>query len=623
MQLFYGHIGSSHNFAVSNTVTSKTLSFKNDFFKGGVVKDEFNSISQTNYFFDNKNNISVIGEIRIYNLLELQNKLNFTSSNNHEIFILAYLKWGLEFLSHVNGDFSFALWDEKKQHLFCARDPLGQKPFIYSFNKEQFIFSSNFKIIHQNTEETKINNLDNDWIIHFLSAKYNGKTDTIFQSIKRLEPGHYLLFKNQKISITKYWNLKEIKSEFSSETVSEAVQNLKSEIYRSVGDRTDFNVRTAVELSGGLDSSLVAAIAQKKHLLNNSSIEAFTNVMSLEDKIKYPNFFDEWDKANKVALHANIKNHIPIDKVITDPISLMDLFLDINGCPSNFHFSILQKGIYNIANERGNQIILSGFGGDELVSASAIGLFTHTAFQKNGILGLYRHLRTKKESLVKSTLKTFKYLLIKYLIKESKLRKTIYKEFLHLNLLKDDIIKNKKYSDRFKEIIYFPSIQTVKEREDFHLKAGGLAERLETGYQITNYCDLNYSLPLLDSKLIEYYYTIPDHIKADHRISRFLFRQVCKDYLPEEITNQAKPSNAITMPFNKIEMINKMQTLIDYSLKIPLSNPIYQYIDRDKLIKFTNLIEIEKGEPKSYKMLLRITMLSRFFDQHNLKLLTN
>jgi asparagine synthase (glutamine-hydrolysing) len=597
----------------TNNHTEEILLAKEPLFEFIAVKNLENKLSQTNIYTCEESDLLISGEIRIYNLNELLELLKCTYANNHQIVLECYKKWGENCSNFINGDFSFVIWDKKMEQLFCSRDPLGQKPFFYSLDTNGFIFSTNFQNIQKLSSEKIVLNLD--WIAYFMIGKYDKIADTVFNSIKRLEPGHSILLDKKEFKISRYWEIDKQVVPLISDT-NTAIELLKNEIVRSVECRSDFNLRAGIELSGGLDSSLVGAIAQKLYQKESKDIDAFTNVMSEESKKMYPLFYDEWDKASEVAKNSNIENHFALDSPVADPIGLIDLMLEKNGQPSNFHFSVLQKGIYDQAKKRGDTILFSGFGGDELVSSNSTSRYEYTVYKNKGMKSLFISYRTRGYSLFATSIKFSKFLVKRMINFEQRFKNKIYFKQNQLNILNDEICN--KYASQFYQSCYYPINQTISQREVFHLNSGALIERLETGYQLTNNSNINYSFPLLDTRLIAFYHFLSDKIKGENLKSRFIFREVCKDYLPNKITNQAKPSNSMTMPFNKIEMINEMKTLADYCLRIPNSNTVFNYVDPVKLKSLIGTIDFEKGDNKQYKMLFRTIMLSRFFDKHNL-----
>lgn len=573
-----------------------------------AVKNCDNKHSVVDIFNDENSDLIIMGEIRIYNDLELENKLNVKNLDNHRLVLEAYKKWGIDCPKYLNGDFSFVIWNPIKQEVFCVRDHMGQKPFYYSFEQEIFTFSTRFQFVHQNYRDKL--KIDHEWVALFLMEKYPAKEQTIFEKIKRLSPGHSLLIKNGKKTIQQYWDL-ENSSKNSSKNF---IEGLKEEIHRSVKMRLKNSTSVGVELSGGLDSSLITAIL-KNETDNTLIIDTYSNKLTEESKVKYPEFYDEWNKASMVASHLNIKNHFAFEKPISDPIKLIDLTLEIHGLPSIFNFSVLQKGIYDSSCERNNELLYSGFGGDELVSERTFSRYTWTVKKKDGYKGLVKYYRGQGETLVRSYIKTMRFFKNSFLKTDNRNKKIIFKRQWANNVLKDQIITSKSIKLKVFEQSSFPANQSLKERALSNNRKSSLTERLETGYSFTNDVDLNYTLPLLDVPLMEYYFGLPDHYKAENPSDRFLFREICKDLLPSEIVNQKKPTNAYTIPFQRIEVINEMQNLITYCLAIPVENAIFNYVDRVKLTRLIDTIT-QNDDVKKYKIFQNVIMLSRFFDKH-------
>ena len=125
---------------------------------------------------------------------------NFNTESDTELLLVLYEKFGLEMVKKLPGMFSFGLWDEKKQFLFCARDRFGEKPFYYAMSKDgDFIFASEIKaILSAGIISPKI---DMEAMSYYLKRLYVHPSRTIYKNIFSLPPGHFLKYKNNNIHI--------------------------------------------------------------------------------------------------------------------------------------------------------------------------------------------------------------------------------------------------------------------------------------------------------------------------------------------------------------------------------------------------------------------------------------
>lgn len=202
----------------------------------------------------------------IYGFQTEKNKLikmgyKFKSKSDTEVIMALYDRYSVKCLNHLRGMFSFALYDEKKNVLFCARDRVGKKPFKYFINKDVFIFGSELKAILTQKEYKK--EIDYVAIHHYLTYQYVPSPMTGFVGIKKLEPAHYLFIdlNTKKFYKKQYWKLDYSKKLDLSET--EWKKRIIAKLDESVKLRMISDVPIGAFLSGGIDSSAIVALMAK------------------------------------------------------------------------------------------------------------------------------------------------------------------------------------------------------------------------------------------------------------------------------------------------------------------------------------------------------------------------
>ena len=212
-------------------------------------------------FSDTKNECIVLnGEI--YGYLDIKKEFTqypFRGTSDTEVVLAMYQKYGKELIHQLPGMFAFAIWDEQKQELFCARDRFGEKPFYYAWGKNgEFIFGSEIKaIIASDLIEPKI---DKEQIAYYLKNGYINPEKSIYSNIFTLKPSHYLIFQNNKINIQPYWKLPDTNNSLS---LQESIEGFKELLDSAVKKQLIADVPVASFLSGGLDSSTIVAIASQ------------------------------------------------------------------------------------------------------------------------------------------------------------------------------------------------------------------------------------------------------------------------------------------------------------------------------------------------------------------------
>jgi asparagine synthase (glutamine-hydrolysing) len=194
--------------------------------------------------------------------------------NDAELILHAYDAWGEDCLTHLLGDFAFTIWDSRARRLFCARDHFGVKPFFFARIANSFIFSNTLNTLRL---DARVSDSLNEIAIgdYLLFGLNQDLSTTTFRDIQRLPAGHSLTIADNSITTRRYWTAvtsNEIRFRNHDSYVDRFTELLSS----AIDDRLRTN-RVAVSMSGGLDSTSVAAIARHRHQ-NDSVLHAFTIV---------------------------------------------------------------------------------------------------------------------------------------------------------------------------------------------------------------------------------------------------------------------------------------------------------------------------------------------------------
>jgi asparagine synthase (glutamine-hydrolysing) len=188
-----------------------------------------------------------------------------------ELILNAYKKWGEACVNHLIGDFAFAIWDEREQRFFCARDHFGVKPFYFTYIDNEFAFSSSLNALRLNP---KVSNTLNEVAVgdYLVFGVNQDLSTTIFKDIQRLPPGHTLTVANGSITTRRYWT-PEPSAEVRFRDPESYVERFKELFARAVSDRLRTD-RVSISMSGGLDSTSLAAVARDQI----DDVHAFTVV---------------------------------------------------------------------------------------------------------------------------------------------------------------------------------------------------------------------------------------------------------------------------------------------------------------------------------------------------------
>ncbi|MBI2504365.1 MAG: asparagine synthase (glutamine-hydrolyzing) [Candidatus Latescibacteria bacterium] len=210
----------------------------------------------------------------LYNYLELRAELKmqgrcFATQSDTEVLLQMYEAHGESCLTQLNGMFAFALWDRRRQRLLAARDHLGIKPFYYYADGELFLFASEIKSLLEHPQLQPA--LDPQALQDYLDLQYCLGDKTLFKGIRRLLPGHFLVWEGGQVRVSRYWDVDFAPQEDYDE--EEFVPRLAHLLEDAVRLQLRSDVPLGTHLSGGLDSSAIACLAARQL---NAPLQVFT-----------------------------------------------------------------------------------------------------------------------------------------------------------------------------------------------------------------------------------------------------------------------------------------------------------------------------------------------------------
>jgi asparagine synthase (glutamine-hydrolysing) len=490
--------------------------------------------------------IYIVFNGEIYNYQEQRELLrrkgySFRTETDTEVILHLYEEYGVNCLQYLRGMFAFALWDNNKKQLFCARDRFGIKPFYYYTDSEKFIFGSEIKTIFKTKSVDKT--LSTEALDSYFAFGYITSNLSIYKNIRKLQPGHYLLLSfNNKVSIEieRYWEIQFEPDYTKSETYwTEAIESCLAE---TVKLHMLSDVPLGAFLSGGVDSTSVVAMMAK-----NSNLPVKTFSIGFKEK-KY----NELELARETAQKYGCEHH---ERVIEpESISLLpklvnaydEPFADSSAIPT-YYVSKLAREFVTVA--------LSGDGGDELFAGYDI----YALLQKmhaypfnfkspilnKAIWGTLHNLipqMTKGKGtsyfLSKSKELAGAYVHIWTIDERQKLLLGRYQNCngnTASEQYKEDILKNSNSID-FVTNLQFLDLQTYLV-DDILTKVD----------RVSMMNSLEVRVPILDHKFAELSFKIPSHLKLNGRLQKYIFRQAMLPYLSQNIINQPKKGFSIPL----------------------------------------------------------------------------
>ena len=307
------------------------------------------------------NNLIIVFNGVIFNYKKLRDILSiegyeFFSDGDTEVLLKCYMHYGEDMLNHLDGVFSFVIYDRNSREFFCARDRLGIKPFYYTYTKDAFAFSSNTKGFINDRKNFSINkkSLHHQFTLHSVVPA----PDTILSNIFKLDPGSFAKVSSDgKISKTKYYSFNHIKLNTKNND-REIVEETDRLLLKAIEKRFyTADVDVGVLLSGGLDSSLIVSMASKHNL---SDINTFSIGFPTIGKEEGNEFYYS-DKVSKQFKTNHHKYNISQDELFE---SLDDV---VKAMPEPM-FSQDSAAFYLLAKKVSlkQKVVLSGQGADEL-----------------------------------------------------------------------------------------------------------------------------------------------------------------------------------------------------------------------------------------------------------------
>lgn len=303
----------------------------------------------------------------IFNYRELRQQLvekgiAFFSQSDTEVLLKLYMLEGEKCLEKLNGFFALCIYDKQEQSFFVARDRYGVKPLLYLFDEDKFLFASEMKsIIQYGIEKT----IDYNALHTYLQLNYIPAPDTIFTNVKKLLPGHYLTVKNRQLSVYRYYNIPT--AENKSIGYDAAKEKLKELLDASVQRRLISDVPLGSFLSGGIDSSVITALASR----HKPDLQTFS--IGFKDE----KFFDETHYAKLAADHFKTEHTVfslTNDDLYEHVHSILN-YLDEPFADS----SAINVYILSQQTRKHATVALSGDGADELLA----GYNKHAAFYRS------------------------------------------------------------------------------------------------------------------------------------------------------------------------------------------------------------------------------------------------
>ncbi len=531
---------------------------------------------------DNKKIILVYnGEL--YNTNELREECirqgsTFISHSDTEVVLQSYLCFKEHCVEKMNGIFAFAIYDERDERLFIARDRIGVKPFFYVHDNQRFLFGSEIKALLKHPSVKPIINTNS---LYELLCIGPGRTSGqgVFKDVLELKSAMCGYITRDKIDLWQYWDLKDETWNYSFE---DTLKQVREVVIDAIERQLVSDVKVCTFLSGGLDSSIISAVAAQSMKKQNKQLDTISvEYKDNEDYFK-PSFFqpnrdeyyvDKMADAIDSKHHAIILDNDLVSDTLFEAVRARDLpgMVDIDSSLYLFCKEIKKIATVGLSGECADEL----FGGYPWFRDKRV--LNSPYFPWSGDVD--NRLSFLKEEY--KLLDGHQYVLDR--VKDTRSRS-------------DKNKSNDDHENKMKEMMKLNMdwfMQTLLDRKD----------------RMSMACGLEVRVPFCDYRIVEMLYRIPWEMKNYKGREKGLLREAVKDLLPDEILNRKKsPYPKTHHPIYNQKVKNMLREII-----VDESQPLHQFIKKERLI---SLLE-EKNEIPWYGQLMTTPQTIAYFIQMN------
>jgi len=515
-----------------------------------------------------KGRLSLTFNGEIYNYIELKQELikdgyTFDTHTDSEVIMAAYLKWGKACVSHFDGMFAFALWDDLTQELWLARDRFGEKPLFYTIDENRIVFASEIKALWAYGIPKKVRPEAVYSYLLFGSIEHKDHLDlSFFQDVYKLEPAHHLTVKEYRVLQKKrYWDV-------STKSQAIELEDAQTEFYRllsqSVSRRLRSDVAVGSSLSGGLDSS---------------------SIVCLIDQIKAQGQIQKTFSARFPGFSKDEGIHI--DKVLrqTKNAQGISVFPDEDSMINNWHRIVYHQDepfgslsiaaqfeVMQLAKMNHVTVLLDGQGADESLAGYRFYYKTYYSELQKSNKHLYRQEQNAFAELFGTPFDEIDL--------KTRIRQQAPVLFRKMAQLKRQLLP---ISDP-----YFAGIDTEMVRNYRHLQVPieqfenlkdhlyhssfkqGLSELLRYADRNSMAHSVEVRLPFLSHELVEFIFSLPSEMLIRNGWSKYILRHAMQHTIPSEIAwrkdkigYEPPQSKIMNHPFFQKEIVESRTKLLD------------------------------------------------------------
>jgi len=493
--------------------------------------------------------VQVIHNGEIYNFLEVRRELEaagftFRTQSDTEVIVRAYEKWGDKCAEKLHGIFAFAVWDAPRKKLYIARDRLGIKPLYYAATPRWFYFASEIKALLEDPSFDRA--VDPASVDRYFTFGYIPAPDTIFKQVKKLMPGHYLVWENGAIRIERYWRFEPRPDTSDDKDESEWLDEVRDALRKAVSRQMVSDVPLGAFLSGGIDSSLVVRMMAES---SKFPVKTFTIGFGRErmSETPYAKIVAERFKTDHHEFQVTPER---MEEILPKLVWHFDEpFADSSMIPTYYVSKITRERV---------TVALSGDGGDELFAG-------YTRHQGEKLSEHFRGLPSWVRSSALAVLNS------PPAVKNARLRRLghvlsnaevgFITRYHNKERLSQDVDHRTLYSRAFRSSVgdrgvvpqleelaqYTSKVDSIDRLTVFDLEFYLPNDMLVKVDKMSMASSLEVRVPFLDEMVMEVASRVPSALKLKGYTTKYLLRKLTSEVLPPEIYKRKKQGFGIPL----------------------------------------------------------------------------
>jgi len=466
--------------------------------------------------------LTIVFNGEIYNYIEIRAELvqlghRFNTNSDTEVILVAYEQWGPECVTRFNGMWAFSIFDKHRGQVFCSRDRFGVKPFYYADNAAAFVFGSEIRQLLPLLPAVKANRKTvEEFLFAGITEPY---VETFFDGVFKLPGGHNLIFDldTNEYTIHRYYKL-EVKAESQSLSLADAIDDYGRLLMSAVSIRLRADVTVGTCLSGGLDSSSLAAMAA--HSYQKVRGEAFHAITAVSEQLDN----DESGFAREVVDHVGLK-WLTIKPTYEDFAASLDEVVRAQEEPFPSPSICMQYFVMRCARENNIPVLIDGQGGDETLLGYERYYAAHflNLFRRAGVRYAFRSLY----DCMNNNAKMSPVLIIQYLIYFSSVGLRYFTYRYRNRYMRKALAIPKQMKLNAK------AVWDIFELQKLEMEQTNLPKLLSFEDKNSMWHSVETRLPFLDYRVVEKALSLPGESKIHFGWTKYVLRRYMEGKLPD------------------------------------------------------------------------------------------